>query len=96
MALSGDARTAAQIDPAALRVLHVPPPYAYRCPFGTTQRRRLRERSRRAHRRCHRAARVAATVAAVLMEPNAGTNGIVAPDSFWPALRESPAPAVCR
>ena len=22
------------------------------------------------------------------MEPNAGTNGIVAPDSFWPALRE--------
>ena len=27
-------------------------------------------------------------VAAVLMEPNAGTNGIVAPDSFWPALRE--------
>ena len=27
-------------------------------------------------------------VAAVLMEPNAGTNGIVAPDNFWPALRE--------
>ena len=26
-------------------------------------------------------------IAAVLMEPNAGTNGIVAPDSFWPALR---------
>jgi taurine--2-oxoglutarate transaminase len=26
--------------------------------------------------------------AAVLMEPNAGTNGIVAPDTFWPALRE--------
>jgi taurine--2-oxoglutarate transaminase len=26
--------------------------------------------------------------AAVLMEPDAGTNGIVAPDSFWPALRE--------
>jgi len=23
-----------------------------------------------------------------LMEPNAGTNGIVAPDTFWPALRE--------
>ena len=21
------------------------------------------------------------------MEPNAGTNGIVAPDSYWPALR---------
>jgi taurine---2-oxoglutarate transaminase len=25
----------------------------------------------------------------VLMEPNAGTNGIVAPDSFWPALRRA-------
>src|SRR5262252_9734644 len=35
MALSGDARTRAQADPDAFRVLHVPPPYAYRCPFGT-------------------------------------------------------------
>ena len=35
MALSGDARTRAQADPHAFRVLHVPPPYAYRCPFGT-------------------------------------------------------------
>src|SRR5215468_5057509 len=35
MALSGDARTAAQADPEAFHVLHVPPPYAYRCPFGT-------------------------------------------------------------
>jgi taurine--2-oxoglutarate transaminase len=33
MALSGDARTSAQADAAAYRVLHVPPPYAYRCPF---------------------------------------------------------------
>ena len=29
-------------------------------------------------------------VAAVLMEPNAGTNGIVAPDTYWPALRRAP------
>ena len=29
----------------------------------------------------------AANVAAVLMEPNAGTNGIVAPDNYWPLLR---------
>src|SRR5882762_954213 len=33
MALSGDARTAGQVDPTAHRVVHVPPPYAYRCPF---------------------------------------------------------------
>src|SRR6516165_3641271 len=35
MALSGVTRTAAQADPEAFRVLHVPPPYAYRCPFGS-------------------------------------------------------------
>jgi len=26
----------AQVDPAAFHVAHVPPPYAYRCPFGTS------------------------------------------------------------
>ena len=88
MALSGDARTRAQADPEAFRVLHVPPPYSYRCPYGT-----------RTDTECGEAAaarvaaligeRGAAEVAAVLMEPNAGTNGIVAPDSFWPALRRA-------
>jgi len=86
MALSGDARTASQADPELYRVLHVPPPYAYRCPFGT-----------RSDDACVAAAvrhiervlgeRNPGEVAAVLMEPNAGTNGIVAPDAFWPALR---------
>ena len=88
MALSGDARTAAQVDPAAFRVLHTPPPYAYRCPFGTRSDAACGEAA---------AARIASlieehgtpAVAAVLMEPNAGTNGIVAPDSFWPALRQA-------
>jgi taurine--2-oxoglutarate transaminase len=87
MALSGDTRTASQADAAAYRVKHVPPPYAYRCPFGTAT-----------PAACGTAAanRVAETidtlgageVAAVLMEPNAGTNGIVAPETFWPTLRE--------
>ena len=27
-------------------------------------------------------------IAAVLVEPNAGSNGIVAPDNYWPGLRE--------
>src|SRR5581483_6729298 len=31
----------------------------------------------------------ATNVAAVLMEPDAGTNGIVAADQYWPALREA-------
>lgn len=86
MALSGDARTSDQVDAEAFGVIRVPAPYAYRCPFGSTD-----------DDSCGRLAasavgeaidRVGAdTVAAVLMEPNAGTNGIVAPDSYWPALR---------
>ena len=86
MALSGDTRTAEQADPAAYRVLHVPPPYAYRCPFGTTSAADCGI----AAADCIAAAidgRGTREVAAVLMEPNAGTNGIVAPPSFWPALR---------
>jgi taurine---2-oxoglutarate transaminase len=86
MALSGDSRTAAQVDAAAFKVTHVPPPYAYRCPFGT-----------RSDEDCGIAAsgKIAATldelnarnVAAVMLEANAGTNGIIAPKNFWPAVR---------
>jgi len=87
MALSGDERTR-QIDPQAFRVLHVPPPYAYRCPFGTQSEAACGEAAAG-----HIAARIrehgAGAIAAVMMEPNAGTNGIVAPDTFWPALRSA-------
>lgn len=87
MALSGDSRTGVWIDPQDLRVAHVPPPYAYRCPFGSSSDTECGEQ---AARHIGRAidAHGAAEVAAVLMEPDAGTNGIVAPDSFWPRLRE--------
>jgi taurine--2-oxoglutarate transaminase len=86
MALSGDARTAHQVDAEAWGVRHVPPPYAYRCPFGTTT---PDDCGRRA------AAAVVETidregadrVAAVLMEVDAGSNGIVPPATFWPELR---------
>ena len=86
MALSGDARTAAQADPEAFRVLHVPPPYSYRCPFGTRSATACGEAAV-AHIAGLIVTQGADQVAAVLMEPNAGTNGIIAPDSFWPALR---------
>ena len=87
MALSGDARTQRQVDPAAFGVVRVPPPYAYRCPFGSATDAECAARS---------AAAVgeaidrhgAAETAAVLMEANAGTNGIVAPPEFWPRLRD--------
>ena len=86
MALSGDTRTAPFIDAAALHVQHVPPPYAYRCPFDTES-----------SEACGLAAALAvadkideigaSNVAALLMEPNAGSNGIVPPDNYWPELR---------
>lgn len=86
MALSGDTRTAAQVDAAAFRVLRVPPPYAYRCPFGTGS---APDCAAAAVRHIGEAIGElgAREVAAVMMEPNAGTNGIIAPDEFWPALR---------
>jgi len=86
MALSGDTRTRTQVDPDALGVSHVEPPYAYRCPFGGRDDTECGERAARAV-----ADRIdqfgAERVAAVIMEPNAGSNGIVAPDNYWPALR---------
>lgn len=86
MALSGDTRTRTQVDPDALGISHVEPPYAYRCPFGSANAEECGERAAAAV--AERIDRLGAgNVAAVLMEPNAGTNGIVAPDSYWPALR---------
>ena len=86
MALSGDTRSHAMVDPDAFGVSHVEPPYAYRCPFGSRDDAECGERAAAAV-----AERIehfgAAQVAAVMVEPNAGSNGIVAPDSYWPALR---------
>ena len=86
MALSGDARTRTQVDPDAFGVSHVDPPYAYRCPFRSVDEGDCGRRAADAV-----AGRIAHfgsdRVAAVIMEPNAGSNGIVAPDTFWPELR---------
>jgi taurine--2-oxoglutarate transaminase len=90
MALSGDARTAALADPAAFGVTHVPPPYAYRCPWASATPSECGVLAAAAV-----GDRIDALgadgVAAVLMEPDAGTNGIVAPDTYWPALRRETA-----
>ncbi|MGH8134722.1 MAG: aspartate aminotransferase family protein [Steroidobacteraceae bacterium] len=85
MALSGDSRTAHQVDANAWGVRHVPPPYSYRCPFGSRSPHECGQQGAAAVAACIDA-EGAQRVAAVLMEPNAGSNGIVAPDSFWPAL----------
>lgn len=86
MALSGDTRTRAMINPDAMGVTHVEPPYAYRCPFGSRSDAECGELAAQAV-----AQRIdhfgADRIAAVMLEPNAGSNGIVAPDSYWPAVR---------
>ena len=86
MALSGDSRTRAQADPQAMHVSHALPPYSYRCPFGTTD---ADDCARHAVAHVAQLIDTHATdgVSAVLMEPNAGTNGIVAPPAYWPGLR---------
>ena len=86
MALSGDARSRALVDPDAMHVSHVEPPYAYRCPFGSTSDADCGTRAADAiARRIDHFGRE--QVAAVIVEPNAGSNGIVAPDNYWPAVR---------
>ncbi len=89
MALSGDSRTRAQVNPAQHGVLHAPPPYAYRCPFGSTDAEAcgLAAAARVGEMIDDASAAGLPGVAAVLMEPDAGTNGIVPPASYWPALR---------
>jgi taurine--2-oxoglutarate transaminase len=84
MGWSGDARTRGRGD--TFGSLKVPPPYAYRCPFGTTNAEQCGARAAEAIAQAldtH-----ARQCAAVLIEPDAGTNGIVAPDNYWPALRK--------
>ncbi|MBL8551348.1 MAG: aminotransferase class III-fold pyridoxal phosphate-dependent enzyme [Hyphomonadaceae bacterium] len=85
MALSGDARTQAQVDAEAFGVRRVPAPYAYRCPFGGATEEESGRLAAEAVGACIDAA--GGRAAGVIMEPDAGTNGIVAPDSYWPTLR---------
>ncbi|MEO8509232.1 MAG: aminotransferase class III-fold pyridoxal phosphate-dependent enzyme [Betaproteobacteria bacterium] len=83
MALSGDARVKSL--PSALpNVAHVPPPYCYRCPWGLV---RPACGIRCADEVGAALAAAQGNVAAVIMEPHAGTNGIVAPLEYWPRLR---------
>jgi taurine--2-oxoglutarate transaminase len=86
MALSGDSRTNWQVDAEAMGVRHLQPPFAYRDQHEDEGNDEFGLRVADALGRCIDESG-AGRVAAVLMEPNAGTNGMVAPDSYWPALR---------
>jgi taurine--2-oxoglutarate transaminase len=88
MALSGDSRTKQQVAAESWGVRHVPPPYSYRCPFDSSSGDECGRLAANAVAECIEA-EGSAQVAAVLMEANAGTNGIVAPDNYWPALRKA-------
>ena len=67
-------------------IVHALPPYCYRCPLGL--------KYDACHIRCadHIADMIEYVgpdnVAAVMLEPHAGTNGIVAPPEYWPKVRE--------
>ena len=90
MAFSGDSRTRFQVEPAAFNVWHVPPPYAYRCPFAINLPADDPDPDAcgaLAVEAVGRAIDEHPDTAAVLVEPDAGTNGIVAPDNYWPGLR---------
>jgi len=87
MALSGDSRTSWQADAEAMGVRHVPPPYAYRDASEGESNYEFGLRAAAMPGESIDALGGAGRVAAVLMEPDAGTNGVVAPDNYWPALR---------
>jgi len=85
MELSGDNR-GWTYAPGTPNVVHALPPYCYRCPFG------LQYDSCGIRCADHIAELIEwegpSTVSAILMEPHAGSNGIVAPPEYWPRLRE--------
>jgi len=83
--LSGDSRGQRQ-PPGMLNVVRALPPYCYRCPFGLRPQDCLLRCAEHVGELVDWEGRD--TVAAVLMEPHAGTNGIVAPDGYWRRLRE--------
>jgi taurine---2-oxoglutarate transaminase len=86
-ALSVGADSRAWHTPAGLDgVVHVQPPYCYRCPFGL-------ERDTCGLRCAQHVEDVilsegAQNVAAVIAEPAAGTNGIAPPAEYWQQLRQ--------
>jgi taurine--2-oxoglutarate transaminase len=86
MALSGDARTQRQVDAGCVR--RAPRAAAVRLPLPVRQHGRGACGERAAAAVADGIDALGAEhVAAVIMEPDAGTNGIVAPDTYWPALR---------
>ncbi len=88
MALSGDSRGGDERTRQALGIEQVPGPTTYRCPFGSHDAVQCGQRAAEAvARRIDEL--LPSHVAAVLVEPDAGTNGTVPPDSYWPALREA-------
>jgi taurine--2-oxoglutarate transaminase len=85
MELSGDDR-GWDYPPGPPGVVHVPPPYPYRCHVDSA----CPPCTLRCADQIAQAIELEGphTIAAVLVEPAAGTNGIDAPPEYWPRLRE--------
>jgi taurine--2-oxoglutarate transaminase len=85
MSLGGDAR--GWNTPGGLSgVVHVLPPYCYRCPFGLL----IEDCGLRCARHVEEVIELEGphTVAAIIAEPTAGTNGIAPPVEYWQHLRD--------
>ncbi len=86
ISLSGDYRRP-PVEPGIPGVVHILDPYCYRCPFGHTRQT--------CHLDCinHVEQMIQnegpETIAAIFLEGVTGSNGIIiAPDEYWPRLRE--------
>ena len=93
MALSGDTRTRAYGRPRRVRRQ---PRRRRRTPTAVRSAARAPRTAASARPRQSPSGSTSSArerVAAVIMEPNAGSNGIVAPDTYWPALRGATARA---
>ena len=86
MTLSGDPRRL-PVEPLLSGVIHVMDPYCYRCPFGWTPETCHRECIDHVEQVIHFEG--PENIAAILLEGVTGSSGlIIAPDEYWPRMRE--------
>ena len=69
-------------------VIHIAPPYFYRCPFGSRTPEECGDRAAQALRDALKA-RVPGEAAVMIAEPILGLSGIIIPpDNYWPQIEE--------
>jgi 4-aminobutyrate aminotransferase / (S)-3-amino-2-methylpropionate transaminase / 5-aminovalerate transaminase len=90
LSLTGNASRKQGFGPYAAfpGVVHISPPYFYRCPFGSRNEKDCADRAAQNLRDILRT-RVAGEAAMLIAEPILGVGGvIVPPDNYWPQIAE--------